>query len=149
MLNSGRQLRDYTPKMISNSWKFFDILDSCVKIQRGFEILLVQEFRIEKAISRMRMNMLESIIEVIDLAGFEFRDRRGNLVGVIEAVSEPKGAAPYSLPSDAWVHFTGGHMSLETFRDLLVIEEHYVCLPSSRKHGDDAMVEAFQAKLEE
>jgi hypothetical protein len=97
----------------------------------------------------MRLNVLDSIIEVIDLAGFELRDRRGGLIGLVEAVSEPKVKFPDDLPSDAWVHFTGGHMSLEVFRGLLMDAEHYVCLPGSREHGDDAMAEAFQAKLEE
>jgi hypothetical protein len=38
MLDQERQLRDYTPEMMSSAWEFFDIFDSCVKIQRGFEI---------------------------------------------------------------------------------------------------------------
>ena len=147
-LDPDRQLRTYTTDMTSPTWYFFLMFRAAVDIEYGLEIMLVQE-DIEEPINRIRAGMLWALIESVDLVGLEYRNEHGELIGIIQAISEPMGAEDLLAYSGNFrVHYTGGNISMLTFRDRLNLG-HYVCLPGSSESGDDAMVEAFQARVEE
>jgi hypothetical protein len=147
-LDPDRQLRTYTKDTTSPAWYYFLMFRAAVDLEYGFEIMLVQD-DIDEPISRIRADMLGALIESVDLVGLEYRNEHGELIGIIQAISEPMGAEDLLAYSGNFrVHYTGGNISMLAFSDRLNLG-HYVCLPGSSESGDDAMVEAFQARVEE
>ena len=84
---------------------------------------------------------------IVDLTGLEFCDECSDVIDTIQGVSDP--AEDADLPLASWVHMErSGGRELSSFCDALRYG-HYVRLPGSKKYGDDAMIEAARAGLQE
>jgi hypothetical protein len=149
LLGPERQLVDYqsfkTPDHNTNQIILKDVLKFiCLS-----EVKLLFEYGVKRKMIRIRPNNLWWLYTILDLTGLEYRNKQGDLIGVIQAVSKPRKntGVPFTLPSDVWVHYTGGCMSLPAFGDRLNSGD-YVCLPGCSEHGDMAMIQAFKARLQ-
>jgi hypothetical protein len=151
-------LRAYSPGMARHAARYAAMLEACSTLQMlcdagGCDTAVLQdipdwqEAPVDSALNDIRNKVLQKLIACIDLAGLEFCDECSDVIDTIQGVSDPEEDA--DLPLDPWVHMQrSGGCSLNDFcRDLYC--GCYVRLPGSKKYGDDAMIEAARAKLQE
>jgi hypothetical protein len=149
LLGPERQPVDYQSLKTSNHELNQIIFKDVLRFVCLSEVKLLFEYGRKKKIICIRSNDFWWFCMILDLTGLEYPNKQGDLIGVIQAVSKPRKntGVPFTLPSDVWVHYTGGCMSLPAFGDRLNSGD-YVCLPGCSEHGDMAMIQAFKARLQ-